>query len=357
MQTDLTPNESSLLPASSRSAPALSIVVPCYNEEGSLGDLHRRVSAVARSTVGPDYELVLVNDGSRDSTWNVISRLAQGDAAVVGVDLSRNHGHQAALSAGLSVARGVRIFILDADLQDPPELLPQMMEIMDGGADVVYGQRLDRQGETRFKRASASLFYRMLSHLVDVEIPLDTGDFRLITRRALEVLNCMPEQHRFVRGMVAWVGFRQVALPYSRAPRSAGETKYSLGKMIRFALDAVTSFSILPLRLASLLGFGFGIGALALIIYTIGVWTLGGTVSGWPSLMIVVLTLGSAQLFVLGIMGEYLGRMFVESKHRPLFVIAEVKSQARNANEGFLTRHPWAAGAVRAGQAPVATHH
>lgn len=309
--------------------PGLSIVVPCFNEEAGLDELHTRVSAVARATVDSDYEIVLVNDGSRDGTWDAICRLADSDPAVVGIDLSRNHGHQAALSAGLSLARGERIFILDADLQDPPELLPRMMALIEDGADVVYGQRLDRDGETRFKRASASLFYRLLAQLVDVEIPLDTGDFRLMTRRALEVLNSMPEQHRFVRGMVAWVGFRQVALPYQRAARHTGETKYSLAKMIRFALDAVTSFSILPLRLASLLGFVFGAMALAMVAYTIGVWAAGGTVTGWPSLMIAILVLGSAQLIVLGIMGEYLGRMFVETKQRPLFVISQIKSQTR----------------------------
>src|SRR5690242_12197275 len=197
-------------------APHLSIVAPCYNEAEGLAELHRRITAIAERQVGGDYELVLVNDGSRDATWAKIVELAARDPHVVGATLSRNHGHQLALSAGLTLCRGARVLIIDADLQDPPELLPQMMALMDQGADVVYGQRISRDGETWFKRTTAGLFYRLLARLVDVPIPVDSGDFRLMSRRALDVLNAMPEQHRFIRGMVSWIGMRQVPLLYRR---------------------------------------------------------------------------------------------------------------------------------------------
>jgi polyisoprenyl-phosphate glycosyltransferase len=199
-----------------------------------------------------------------------------------------------------------------------------MMARMDAGADVVYGQRQKREGETAFKRLTAALFYRLLRRLVDIDIPLDTGDFRLMSRRALNILNAMPEQHRFVRGLVSWIGFRQEALPYVRAARFAGDTKYPVSKMLRFALDAITSFSIRPLRIASWLGVGAGIGGLLVIIYVLGAWISGYTVSGWTSLMVITLVLGSSQLLVAGVMGEYLGRLYLESKGRPLFVIESV---------------------------------
>ena len=317
------PDDHSIVPATV-SCPRLSVVTPCYNEESSLDELYRRVSAACQEVVGSDYEIVLVNDGSRDRTWLRMMLLAENDPRVTAVNLSRNHGHQLALTAGLSVCRGERILILDADLQDPPELLAPMMARMDAGADVVYGQRVNREGETAFKRLSAALFYRLLHMMVDIEIPLDTGDFRLMSRRALNILNAMPEQHRFIRGLVSWIGFRQEALPYSRAPRFAGETKYPLSKMIRFALDAITSFSIRPLRIASWLGAGAGIGGLMVIIYVMLNWISGNTVSGWTSLMVITLILGSSQLLVAGVMGEYLGRLYLESKNRPLFVIESV---------------------------------
>ena len=312
--------------------PSLSVVVPCYNEEESIGELHRRVSAVCRDVAGDDHEIVLINDGSRDATWTLIEQLIAQDGHVVGVDLSRNHGHQLALSAGLSVCRGDRILIIDADLQDPPELLPDMMALMDGGADVVYGQRRVRHGETRFKTASAALFYRVLDRLVDTRIPVDTGDFRLMSRRALDQLLAMPERHRFIRGMVSWIGFRQEPLLYDRQERFAGETKYPLSKMLRFAMDAITSFSTRPLQFASVLGIVFGLSGVLGMIYALASWVAGNTVPGWTSVIIIVLILGSVQLFVLGIFGEYLGRMYMEAKRRPLFVIADIRrSQAQVA--------------------------
>ena len=306
---------------------ALSVVAPCYNEAESLQELYRRVSAVCRNTMGVDYEIVLVNDGSADTTWADIRALTRQDPHVVGVNLSRNHGHQLALSAGLTVCRGARVLVIDADLQDPPELLPQMMAEMDKGADVVYGQRTERVGETWFKKTSAAAFYRLLDRMVDIKIPLDTGDFRLLSRRALDILNGMPEQHRFIRGMVSWIGLTQRPVVYRREERFAGETKYPLSKMIRFAIDAITGFSIRPLRIAIYFGAVFGVGGLIVLAYTLYTWISGQTVQGWTSLMAVVLVMGSVQLLVVGVLGEYLGRLYLESKRRPLFVIDEIAVQ------------------------------
>ena len=301
----------------------LSVVVPCYNEDEVLGALHRRLGAACEG-LGASYEVVLVNDGSRDGTWQAMRALGADDPRLVLVNLSRNHGHQLALTAGLSVASGRRILIIDADLQDPPELLPEMMRIMDSGADVVYGRRRRREGEGPFKRATAALFYRLIERLTDVPIPRDTGDFRLMSRRALDVLLSFPERHRFIRGMVSWIGFRQVPIDYDRQPRHAGTTKYPLRKMVRFAIDAITAFSIRPLALASWAGIVAGLLACLLVVYSLASWLRGSTVAGWTSLMAVIAILGSVQLVILGIMGEYLGRMYDESKRRPLFIIEQV---------------------------------
>jgi glycosyltransferase involved in cell wall biosynthesis len=312
---------------------ALSVVAPCYNEADGLQELYTRVTAVSRSVVGNDYELVLINDGSSDATWSTIRTLVERDPRVIGVDLSRNHGHQLALSAGLTVCRGDRILIIDADLQDPPELLPQMMALMDDGAEVVYGQRTARAGESWFKTSTASIFYRFLRLLTEVDIPPDTGDFRLMSRRALDVLNGMPEQHRFIRGMVSWIGLDQRPLFYERHPRFAGATKYPIKKMVKFAIDAITGFSIRPLRVAVYFGLLFGAGGIATLIYTLYSWATNQTIQGWTSLMIITLLLGSVQLFVTGVFGEYLGRLYLESKRRPLFVIREVARAHKRAAE------------------------
>ena len=303
----------------------LSVVIPCFNEELGLSELHRRVTATCE-TLG-DYEIILVNDGSRDRTLSLMRRLADHAVPhVIVVNLSRNHGHQLALTAGLTLARGQRILILDADLQDPPELLPQMMSLMDQGADIVYGQRRRRDGETPFKTLTAKLFYRLLRRLTDIEIPPDTGDFRLMSRRSLDILNSMPEQFRFIRGMVSWIGLRQEPICYDRDPRFAGETKYPLSKMIRFAVDAITGFSTVPLRLASFLGLTMGIMSLMMLIYTLGSWAAGRAIEGWTSTLTVTLIISSAELLVLGIIGEYIGRLYMQSKQRPLFVIDAVYS-------------------------------
>ncbi len=311
-----------------RLSPRLSIVSPCYNEEAGLVEVHRRISAAARDTVGSDYELILLNDGSTDRTWASMAELARRDPNLVAVNLSRRHGHQLAITAGLYTCRGDRILTIDADLQDPPELLGEMWRLMDrADADVVYGLRRERQGESALKRGTAALFYRLMRRVGYADLPVDAGDFRLMTRRVLDILNSMPEQHRFIRGMVSWIGLRQVPLAYDRAARHAGTSNYSLAKMIGLAFDALTSFSIMPLRLASYLGLVLGILSLFLLAYTFGSWALGHVVTGWTSLLTVVLILGSAQLILFGILGEYVGRLYLEAKRRPLFVIDQVLTQ------------------------------
>lgn len=317
---------------------ALSIVVPCFNEEACLPELHRRLSAAARQAVGEDYELVLVNDGSRDRTWQVMRELTEGDRRVLAVNLSRNHGHQLALTAGLDLSHGQTVLIIDADLQDPPELLAPMLETMRReGADVVYGVRRSRAGETAFKRATAHGFYRLLSRATEIDIPVDTGDFRLMSRRALEALLAMPEQSRFIRGMVAWIGFKQVPIAYDRDVRFAGETKYPFSKMLRFALDALTGFSSAPLKLASHAGLFLSIGSLLILAYIAYAWLAGRSIPGWTSLMFVVVVLGAVQMFVLALMGEYIGRLYNEAKGRPLYIVQEVAgAEPRAATLGYL---------------------
>jgi len=307
----------------------LSIVVPCYNEEACLRELHVRLSRAAAAAVGDGYEIVLVNDGSRDRTWEIMRELVDADPRLVAINLSRNHGHQLALTAGLDLCAGQRILIIDADLQDPPELLGEMLARMDSdGADVVYAVRKARAGETAFKRGTAKLFYRLLSKLAEIDIPLDTGDFRLMSRRALDALLSLPEQARFIRGMVAWVGFRQVPIAYDRAERHAGQTNYPLGRMMRLALDAVTGFSTAPLRLASHIGLWLVAASILLFVYIgIGFFT-GSAIQGWTSLMLVVVVLGAVQMFVLGMIGEYLGRLYIEAKRRPLYIVSEIAGQA-----------------------------
>jgi len=316
----------------------LSIVVPCFNEEACLAELHLRLGAAARVAVRENYELVLVNDGSRDRSWTMMQRLATEDAHVVAVNLSRNHGHQLALTAGLDLCRGDKILVIDADLQDPPELLSAMMHAMrEQEADVVYGVRKSRAGETAFKRATAHGFYRLLSRATEVDIPLDAGDFRLMSRRALDALLAMPEQARFIRGMVAWIGFKQVPFAYDRAERFAGETKYPFRKMMRFAFDALTGFSSAPLKLASHAGLWLSLGSLLLILYIAYAWFAGQSIQGWTSLMLVVVVLGAIQMFVLALMGEYIGRLYNEAKRRPLYIVQEVAGGERTeARLGYL---------------------
>ncbi|WP_219892589.1 glycosyltransferase family 2 protein [Aquisediminimonas profunda] len=307
----------------------LSIVIPCYNEEACLEQLHSRVAAAAKLAVGNAYEIVLINDGSRDRSWSVMQALAERDPHVLAINLSRNHGHQLALTAGLDLCSGEAILIIDADLQDPPELLSDMMGVMTAeNADVVYAVRRRREGETLFKKTTAAIFYRILASVTDTMIPVDTGDFRLMSRRALDALLALPEQARFVRGMVAWIGFKQVPFSYDRAERLVGETKYPLGKMVRFALDAVTGFSTAPLRFATHMGLGLAAASLLLLFYVGYGWLSGRAIEGWTSLMLVVVVLGSVQMFVLGMIGEYLGRLYMEAKRRPLYIVSDIAGEA-----------------------------
>lgn len=308
---------------SAQQFPQLSVVAPCYNEAESLAEFLRRTIQAVRSCVREEYEIVLVDDGSTDRTWSLMAEAAGSDERIRAFRLSRNLGHQRALTAGLFQCRGERVLVIDADLQDPPELLGDMMALMDRGADVVFGRRRARAGETWFKSVSAALFYRLLSRLSDVPIPLDTGDFRLMSRRMLDVFRSMPEDFRFIRGMVSWIGMTQVPILYDRDPRYAGETGYSLRRMLRLALDAIAGFSVLPLRLAAVTGACTGLGAFLLLFYALISWLMGVTVTGWTSLASLVLILGSAQLVVLAVFGEYLGRLYLETKRRPLFVIQD----------------------------------
>jgi polyisoprenyl-phosphate glycosyltransferase len=317
--------------AASTVDPHLSVVAPCYNEQQVLPEFLRRVRDVCEDTSPRNYEIVLVDDGSSDETWPVICDFASKHAEIVGVRLSRNFGHQAAVTAGISVARGELVMLIDADLQDPPELVRDFLKEMNQrDADVVYGKRISRAGETRFKTATASLFYRFLTKLSDTPIPLDTGDFRLMKAWVARAFLSMPEQQRFVRGMISWVGGVQVPFPYARQSRVAGKTKYSLTRMILFALDGITSFSIVPLRLATWLVAFAILVAIALFLFTIAAWFAGITVIGWSSLMMSIVWFSGLQLLVLGVIGEYLGRIFSESKRRPSFYIRSVVSRAQD---------------------------
>ncbi|OEC96698.1 MULTISPECIES: glycosyltransferase family 2 protein [unclassified Rhizobium] len=308
----------------------LSIVAPCHNEEEGLGEFCRRAVATARGIAGEAFEIILVDDGSTDGTWEVIASLAAETPQVLGVRLMRNHGHQLAATAGLAASRGERVLLIDADLQDPPELLLLMMPIMDRGANVVYGQRVRRQGESWFKLASASLFYRLLSRLASVAIPHDVGDFRLMRRRVVDILLAMPERDRFIRGMVSWIGGTQVAVPYERDARFAGTTKYPLRKMINFALDAITSFSTVPLRISTWLGLASAGCAALLLVYTLIRWLAGETIVGWSSIMAAITAFSAIQLICIGIIGEYVGRLVQENKRRPMFMIESLLQGGRS---------------------------
>ncbi len=309
-------------------APQLSVVVPCYNEQGVLPELRSRLIAACEEAVGSDFEVIFVDDGSTDRTRVLLREFQSEDSRLVALVLARNHGHQLALSAGLSIVRGEKIFVLDADLQDPPELLKPMLDLMGERYDVVYGQRLSRKQETVFKTRTAHYFYRILNRIVSFDIPADTGDFRLMSRRVVDVLNDMPEAHRFVRGMVSWAGFAQVPFPYDRDERFAGETKYPFRQMLRLALDAITAFSTVPLKFATAIGFVFAAFAGVFGIYTVSAYFAGHTVEGWATLSVLILLLGGVQLIVLGVFGEYIGRLYMQSKGRPLYIIESIYRSA-----------------------------
>ncbi len=310
-------------PRVARERPVYSVVAPVYNEEETLPHFYDRLTAVMEG-LGESYEIVLVNDGSRDGSYRAMRALHERDPRVVVVDFSRNFGHQIAISAGLDHARGDAVAIIDSDLQDPPEVIAELVARWRAGAEVVYAQRRSRLGETRFKLLTAAAFYRLIGRLTSIDIPRDTGDFRLLDRKVVDTLVRMREHHRFMRGLSVWVGFRQEAVRYDRAERFAGETKYPLTKMVRFSLDAITSFSHVPLQLATTLGFLIaGVSFLGIIIAAI-VRFFNGSIVGQGTTISVVLFLGGIQLIFLGVIGEYLGRIYDEVRARPLYIAREV---------------------------------
>jgi len=302
----------------------LSVVVPCYNEQEVIGETVRQLQEFCSAVDDLDVELLFVDDGSRDDTRKLLRGFAKADPRIKVVGFARNFGHQVAVTAGIDAARGDAVVLIDADLQDPPAVVHQMIAKWREGYDVVYGTRTERAGESAFKIATARAFYRLLNRLSDVPIPLDTGDFRLMSRAVVDTLRAMPERDRFVRGMVSWVGFRQVALPYRRAERFAGETKYPLRKMLRFATDGILSFSTKPLQLSVAMGMVSALLALVGIVYALSLRLFTSIwVEGWTALMIAVLFIGGVQLISIGILGEYIGRIYNEIKQRPLYVVEE----------------------------------
>jgi polyisoprenyl-phosphate glycosyltransferase len=299
----------------------LSVVIPAYNEQESLHEAHRRLTDVL-AAMELDYELVFVNDGSRDSTLEILLGLKQADRHVAVVDLSRNFGKEIALSAGLDVAEGDAVIVIDADLQDPPELIPELVSGWRLGYDVVYAQRTVRKGETWFKRATAHSFYRVMTKLTRVAVPRDTGDYRLLSRRAVAAIRRLREHHRFMKGLFAWIGYPQLAVPYERDPRFAGATSWNYWRLWNLALEGITSFTTVPLRVSSYVGLTTAAAALSYGLFVF-VRTLffGNPVAGYPSLIVIVLFLGGIQLMAIGVLGEYLGRIFNETKGRPLYFV------------------------------------
>lgn len=307
--------------------PTLSVAAPVFNEIGNITEFYRRVKETMQTT-GESWELVLVDDGSTDGSTEKILELAEGDAHVRPVIFARNFGHQIAVTAGLDYSRGQAVTIIDSDLQDPPEVIAEMIAKWREGFEVVYAVRAEREGETWFKLFTASLFYRLIYRITDVNIPMDTGDFRLLDRKVVTVLNQMRERHRFLRGMSVWVGFRQTGVNYRRAARFSGETKYPLRKMVKFASDAITSFSYFPLQLATYLGFiAAGLSILAIPVVAIARVAGSHAFYGQATTLIAVLFLGGVQLISLGILGEYVGRLFDEAKGRPLYIVREAPQE------------------------------
>lgn len=302
--------------------PELSVVVPVFNEEINIGPMYERLLAALSDKVR-DLEILYVDDGSADMSWEKINELAASDERVQGIRFARNFGHQAALTAGVDAARGQAVVIIDGDMQDPPEVIPEMIDRWREGFEVVYGQRENRKGETWFKLVTASAFYRILRGITNVDIPVDTGDFRLMGPRAVAAFRAMPERNRFIRGLVSWIGFPQTAVMYQRQARQAGETKFPVRKMTRFALDGITSFSFFPLRLATWTGFAVSIFAFLYIVVVLVLKATGVSWSGYTSLMASILFLGGVQLLMIGIMGEYLARIFDEVKRRPLYLVGD----------------------------------
>ncbi len=300
----------------------ISVVIPCFNESEVIDFTVEELLSVTNGLSDYLFELIFVNDGSSDDTEAKLLSYSKQHANVHTLSFSRNFGHQQAVSAGIDASRGDAVVLIDADLQDPPQVIEQMIEKWQAGYDVVYGTRLHRDGESTFKRASAKLFYKVLNRLSEIPIPLDTGDFRLMDRQVVEQLKEMPEKTRFIRGMVSWIGFNQTYVEYERSARFAGESKYPLRKMIRFALDGILSFSVKPLKISILMGFISSGVAFLLLIYSIYVrLATDEWVSGWTSLVDSILFMGGVQLIAIGILGEYVARIYNEAKHRPLYIL------------------------------------
>lgn len=313
---------------------SLSIVVPAYNEGAVLPEFHRRLSVVMES-LPCTWEVLYVNDGSTDDTLEVLHQLREQHVAII--DLSRNFGKEIALTAGLDHARGDAVIVIDADLQDPPEVIPELIEKWQEDYDVVYAQRTARDGETFFKKLSAKSFYRVIQRVSRVKIPADTGDFRLLSRRAVDALTKLREHHRFMKGLFAWIGYPQTAVYYHREPRFAGQSKWDYWLLWNFALEGITSFSIAPLKIATYAGMFTALGAFSYALFVIyKTIVYGDSVQGYPSLMVVILFLGGVQLMATGIIGEYLGRMFNETKQRPLYFVQAYESSHLQAPESRL---------------------
>ncbi|MBM3267170.1 MAG: glycosyltransferase family 2 protein [Candidatus Sericytochromatia bacterium] len=314
--------------------PVLSVVVPIFNEEAIVPELHSRLTS-ALGAIGETYEVLLINDGSRDRSLDLMRAAAAADSRVRVVDLSRNFGHQIAITAGMDYARGKAVVVIDADLQDPPEVIAKLVARWREGYQVVYAVREHRVGETAFKKVTAAAFYRLIRRITNVDIPVDTGDFRLMDRSVVDALKRIREKHRFVRGLVSWVGFRQTGVTYVRQERFAGETKYPLRKMLKFAFDGITSFSFVPLQMATYLGFAVsGLSFLAICWVLVETLVFHETVQGWSSLMVAVLFLGGIQLMTIGLIGEYVGRIYDEVKGRPLYLVREeAGSEAPRSHE------------------------
>jgi len=306
----------------------VSVIVPVFNEIDVIDACYERLTMVLELLDGVDFELVFVDDGSTDRSHARLLELQVADKRLKIIRFSRNFGHQVAITAGIDEARGDAVVVIDADLQDPPEIIPDMIEKWQDGYDVVYGVRRQRTGESRMKRATAAIFYRMLRWFTNIEIPVDVGDFRLISSRAAAQLRQLREKDRFVRGLVSWIGFPQTGVPYDREERHAGSTKYPYRKMLQFAVDGITSFSSMPLKLASWLGY---LASLFAFLYLLSVFVqkmMGHTVEGWATIMVAMLFLGGVQLICIGIIGEYIGRIFNETKSRPMYVIESIDGVA-----------------------------
>jgi len=313
--------------------PVYSVVIPAFNEQEVIGETYKRITNVM-TDMGEPYELIFVNDGSKDQTAHIIAGFCESDPSVRLINFTRNFGHMAAISAGMENSRGQGIFVIDADLQDPPEIFPEMAAKWKEGYHVIYGKRIRRKGESIFKRISAKLFYKFIRRMTSVDLPPDTGEFRLIDRQVCDVVNKLPEKNRYIRGLVSWVGFKQVPVEYVRESRYAGKTKYPLRKMLLFAMDAITSFSYKPLKLATIAGFLISFISFLYIIYVMYEYFFTDrTITGWASTIAAILFTQGIVLMILGLMGEYIGRIYTELQNRPNYIIQEIIEKSDDSSK------------------------